>query len=324
MRVRLITAISASLLSVSALVACDDKAAPPPTGAAPSEAPAEAAPASEAQPAADAPEPAECTGETPLKPGIPGSPGHLIPSAINPNGHSELAHLMREMLAELKAIRPKIIAGEPAALKVPHHRIRCTWPTTEADRKPPYDAMAISYLATVDAFKEAKRPGVEDFNVIVDGCVACHQQTCNGPLAAIEPLRIGPPPGEEPATVDEDETLAGYPWARLRVGQRALKPFDHQLPDALRKTHGVKLARGFSVEGPAMRLLVLEFADQAAALKAADALVAWGDEAQRLFHGEATVTGAWLLIAGFPSHKPVSPEMESARDAYLSSFAGEE
>lgn len=33
---------------------------------------------------------AECTLETPLIPGVPGSPGHLLPSDRNPNGDSEL------------------------------------------------------------------------------------------------------------------------------------------------------------------------------------------------------------------------------------------
>ena len=36
------------------------------------------------------------------------------------------------------------------------------------------------------------------------------------------------------------------------------------------------------------------------------------------------IFGVYLLIAGFASHKPVSPEMDRALDGYLSAFAGEE
>ena len=51
-----------------------------------------------------------CNLETILKPGVPGSPNNLIESDINPNGDSELAHLMRKMLKDLQDIRPLVLA----------------------------------------------------------------------------------------------------------------------------------------------------------------------------------------------------------------------
>ncbi len=139
--------------------------------------------------------PAACTFETPLVPGVPGSPGHLIPTPLNPNGQSELAALMRTMQADLKA------AGEAIALRQPvpkmlatHARIRCAWPTTPSDRTPQFDAFAQSYLAAVAALEaappEQARPAL---NRVLDTCKSCHQQTCPGPIAAIEKLRLPSP-----------------------------------------------------------------------------------------------------------------------------------
>ena len=42
------------------------------------------------------------------------------------------------------------------------------------------------------------------------------------------------------------------------------------------------------------------------------------------YYLRTSYTGAWLLVTGFPSDKPVSPEMEQARVKFISSWAGEE
>ena len=73
----------------------------------------------------------EVCGEIPvLEPGVPGSPGKLIPSRINPNGQSELAHAMRVMLAELNQNRDNLNEGKNAKPVdiVIHGKIRCAWP----------------------------------------------------------------------------------------------------------------------------------------------------------------------------------------------------
>ena len=56
----------------------------------------------------------DCTLDTPLIPGVPGSPGHLLPSEINPNGVSELAALMRTMQRDLAEAGERIRRGEIA------------------------------------------------------------------------------------------------------------------------------------------------------------------------------------------------------------------
>lgn len=172
------------------LAGCGDK--PKPRAAVTQDAAASVL-ASEVSPAQDGA--ADCTLETKLVPGVPGSPGHYIGSEINPNGHSELANRMRLMLADLRKTRDALVAGGTAeALPLADHtRIRCSWPTTAADRNPTTDGMAVGYLQRVEAFNE-KRDGAA-FDAVIDGCVTCHMETCQGPLAAIEPLRL---PGEAP------------------------------------------------------------------------------------------------------------------------------
>lgn len=133
----------------------------------------------------------DCTYETPLTPGVPGSPGHLVPSDINPNGASELAVRMRGMVADWRTAREALQAGKPVPglpLLPNHRRIRCSWPTAAEDRNPAYDGMAQAYLAQVRAFDEA--PSVKTFNGALTGCAACHEATCGGPLAVIEGLRL--------------------------------------------------------------------------------------------------------------------------------------
>lgn len=127
---------------------------------------------------------AECTLATPLVPGIPGSPGHLIASERNPNGASELATLMRRFVDDWKEAR----ATMKVAPRWPVHRqMRCAWPTDVADRNQAFDALAVRYLDAVKAYDA--RPARDTYSGVIDGCVACHEVTCGGPLEIIEQLR---------------------------------------------------------------------------------------------------------------------------------------
>lgn len=169
--------LAASLL----LLACPSKPAAPPTPAPP---PATPKPAPAAEP--------ECTLETPLVPGVPGSPGHLIASDINPNGASELAALMRTMVADWRAVKTSLEADggvERGKAWLPvHRRIRCAWPTDAKDRDATYDGLAVGYLAAVKAFDAA--PSRETYGAVIAGCAACHEVTCGGPLEVIDGLKL--------------------------------------------------------------------------------------------------------------------------------------
>lgn len=159
-----------------------DKAPPPP---APTAAPLPSPP--------DAASP-ECTLATPLVPGVPGSPGHLIPSDRNPNGVSELAKLMRNMQYELANARGQILRGEEITkMRARFSPIRCSWPTTPGDRNESFDASARAYLAAVSALDAAPPAGrAAAFDGVLNACRACHEHTCTGAIVAIEGLRIAP------------------------------------------------------------------------------------------------------------------------------------
>lgn len=146
----------------------------------PPEAAAHAAPA-QAAAIASVDDDADCNLATPLVPGIPGSPGHLVVSARNPNGDSELAVLMRRFVDDLRDARSLLEAGQPLPRLHPVHRtMRCAWPTRPEERNARFDAMAQTYLAAVRAFDA--EPNRDHYNGLVAGCIACHSQACGGPL----------------------------------------------------------------------------------------------------------------------------------------------
>lgn len=135
----------------------------------------------------------ECTLQTKLVPGVPGSPGHLIASELNSNGASELATLMRMMKKDLEDARTAIERAEPIAPMHPRHKkIRCAWPTGLEDRNPVFEAGAINYLQRVRTLDSRPADPSAAYAGVVDGCIACHLTSCPGPISAIEKLRLLP------------------------------------------------------------------------------------------------------------------------------------
>jgi hypothetical protein len=161
-----------------------------PTGTTP---PAPAvAPVPDAQPIEEPPPPPppedDCTLATPLKPGIPGSPGHLVVSTRNPNGDSELALLMRHFVEQLREARVLLAAKQAVPKLHPTFRkMRCAWPTRPAERDAAFDGRAVAFLQAVQAY-DAK-PGQETYNGVIGGCISCHAQSCGGPLDFIDGMK---------------------------------------------------------------------------------------------------------------------------------------
>ncbi len=132
-----------------------------------------------------------CTIETPLQPGVPGSPGYLIPSDINPNGQSALAALMRQMVSDVKVARQAITDGKPMPAMLGRHRqLRCAWPTDLRDRTQSFDALAQVYLQQLERLESAQSDTRSAYANVVSACRACHESTCPGPLAVIETLAL--------------------------------------------------------------------------------------------------------------------------------------
>jgi hypothetical protein len=134
-----------------------------------------------------------CTAETPLVPGVPGSPGHLVESPLNPNGMSELALLMRRMVADLEAARDVIErGGQPPALAARYQKLRCSWPTRAEMRSKEFDGLAQTYLQQVAEFDEHRGELRDRYANVLKGCRACHEVTCEGPIAVIDGLALRP------------------------------------------------------------------------------------------------------------------------------------
>ena len=139
-----------------------------------------------------------CGEEPTYTPDAPGSPGKWIPSAINPNGHSELAHTMREMVKDMEYTRKQVLAGEtPNWLPdLSHGKIRCAWPTAESMKGAAFEIMAVNYVHAVAA-EQIKPLTAEGYNRVVKACIQCHQNTCDGPTEAISRLYIKTNPGND-------------------------------------------------------------------------------------------------------------------------------
>ncbi|MDC0720017.1 hypothetical protein [Nannocystis bainbridge] len=119
--------------------------------------------------------------------------------------------------------------------------------------------------------------------------------------------------------------LEGFPLSRLRFEHNPVEPLT--LPEPLNeadlKARGVQSHRVLTATSPQVWLYVFEFADQ-------NAMFAALQDPRLLLPGEppyypaTAFTGRWLLVTGFPSEKPVSPEMEAARTMFLERWAGQE
>ena len=130
-----------------------------------------------------------CNYQTPLKPGILGSPSNLIQLPNRDPGVTELAAIMRYIYDSMKARRNDLIAGKPAKQLTAlsdFSKISCAWPTDADTRSPIFDSFARANQLQIKHHEET--PNIDTFNAVVSGCLSCHQQYCPGPIGAIEGL----------------------------------------------------------------------------------------------------------------------------------------
>ena len=137
---------------------------------------------------AQEPAPFKCSYQTPLQPGIPGSPENLIMLENRPSGVTELAAMMREMLDAMKERRAELIAQKTVQPLKNYERMKCAWPTDMDNRSAEFDVLANLTIQAIDSFN--KTPNQDAYNTVVATCISCHQQRCPGPTAAIRPLLL--------------------------------------------------------------------------------------------------------------------------------------
>ena len=105
---------------------------------------------------------------------------------------SEMALLMREMYVFNEKTKEKIIKNEelgefPANFLNIHSAIL----TDPTDRTLGFEGFSQAFLLNQQAvFSENTADKKEQFNVMVNSCVACHKTTCIGPIPKIKKLLI--------------------------------------------------------------------------------------------------------------------------------------
>ncbi len=112
--------------------------------------------------------------------------------SLNPNGDSELAILMREMLAHSKYIKQRLEDGlaEQEAYPESQERLLTAKATTLEKRGYGFDAYANAYLAALQELHKPNGMRIYNHNNLVSKCVDCHKSFCTGPIPTIEKLFI--------------------------------------------------------------------------------------------------------------------------------------
>ncbi|MCW3083157.1 MAG: hypothetical protein JWP12_523 [Bacteroidetes bacterium] len=113
---------------------------------------------------------------------------------MNPNGDSELALLMRDMMHSSENMKAMIREGKlPDTFPEAFMKIHTAKPTDSDTKKASFDAFADNYLNNLHALYNSpkdKHELTQNYNAVVNACVSCHTEHCPGPLKAINKLRI--------------------------------------------------------------------------------------------------------------------------------------
>lgn len=111
---------------------------------------------------------------------------------LNPNGDSELALLMRELAAFSDSVKHDLLNNrEPRPQPENLTTILTAKKTDENIDKSIYDPFARNYITGVTYFYASKpEDRIENYNAMVNNCIACHQSFCGGPIKRIQKLLI--------------------------------------------------------------------------------------------------------------------------------------
>ena len=112
--------------------------------------------------------------------------------SLNPNGDSELAVLMREMMNSSQNLKEMIKQGNlPDKFPEAFMKIHTAKPTDADTKKESFDAFASNYISNLQTlYASPKEDLTKNYNAVITACVSCHQQHCPGPIRAINKLKI--------------------------------------------------------------------------------------------------------------------------------------
>lgn len=113
-------------------------------------------------------------------------------NTFNPNGDSELAILMREMVSLTDSVKQDLLLRReirpmPGIL----NSLISAQKTDSSIDTAIYNFLAENYLARAKEFYSASEESkVENYNLMVGACVTCHQNFCAGPIKRINKLLL--------------------------------------------------------------------------------------------------------------------------------------
>lgn len=105
---------------------------------------------------------------------------------------SEMAQLMNAMYKKNEQIKKQILAGENIAdFPKEYLKIHTASLTNAADRNPVFESFSKAYINNMkQVFVVDKQGRSEQFNAAINSCIACHQNSCTGPIPRIKKLLI--------------------------------------------------------------------------------------------------------------------------------------
>ncbi|SNR80838.1 hypothetical protein [Lutibacter flavus] len=105
---------------------------------------------------------------------------------------SEMALLMEEMYKTNEVLKNKIINNEDVGeFSDKFLNIHSAILTDPKDRNDSFEIFSKAFIENQQAIFSASQNEVKDqFNIMVNTCVACHKTTCLGPIPRIEKLLI--------------------------------------------------------------------------------------------------------------------------------------
>lgn len=105
---------------------------------------------------------------------------------------SELAKLMRTMHDEQLKIKESIANGEtPDSYPASYTEMTTAEASEKMDIGDAYKAYASSHMQAMQQLSDSDSSNlVDNHNLVIKSCVACHQDHCTGPIEKIEKLYI--------------------------------------------------------------------------------------------------------------------------------------
>ena len=111
---------------------------------------------------------------------------------INGVERSELALTMRDMYDQMKLVHDSLKTGKTISTDyLSRYKSIHTDVATEPEKiDEVYQGMASNFLSAYERFEAETENKPEAFNLMLDACLACHQQKCPGPIKAINKLKL--------------------------------------------------------------------------------------------------------------------------------------